>query len=86
MKRFIDDNLAKGFIRPSRSSVALPVLLVKKPGGGVRICIDYRGLNVVTARSKYPILLIRETLYAIYRAKIFTKVDIIVAFNWIRVV
>lgn len=85
LKRFIDDNLAKGFIRPSRSSAASPVLLAKKPGGGVRICVDYRGLNAVTARSKYPIPLIRETLDAICRAKIFTKVDVIAAFNRIRV-
>ena len=85
LKRWLDDNLAKGFIRPSKSGVASPVLLAQKPGGGVRICVDYRGLNNVTLKSRYPIPLIRETLDAICKAEIFTKLDVIAAFNRVRV-
>jgi len=85
VKRWLDDNLANGFIRPSKSSAACPILLAQKPGGGVRICVDYRGLNNVTLKSRYPIPLIRETLDAICKATIFTKLDIIAAFNRIRV-
>jgi hypothetical protein len=85
LKRWLDDNLAKGFIRPSKSSVPSPVLLAQKPGGGVRICVDYRGINNVTMKSRYPIPLIRETLDSIYRATIFTKLDVITAFNRARV-
>ena len=58
---------------------------MKKPGGGVRVCVDYRGINNVTFRSRYPLPLIKETLDAICKAKIFTKLDIIAAFNRIRV-
>jgi hypothetical protein len=47
LKRFINNNLVKGFIRLSRLSAISLVLLAKKLGGGVRIYIDYRGLNVV---------------------------------------
>jgi hypothetical protein len=68
LKRWLDDNLAKGFIRPSKSNTATPILLVQKPGGGVRICIDYRGINNVTMKTYYPISLIKETLDFIYKA------------------
>jgi hypothetical protein len=82
IKRWLDDNLAKNFIRPSTSQVASPVLLAKKPGGGgVRICVDYRGINNVTLKNRYPLPLIKETLDAICGAKIFTKLDVIAAFN-----
>ena len=85
LKRWLDDNLAKGFIRPSKSSAASPILLAQKPGGGIRICVDYRGINNVTLKSRYPIPLIRETLDSICKAKFFTKLDVIAAFNRVRV-
>jgi hypothetical protein len=85
VKRWLDDNLAKGFIRPSKSAAASPILLAQKPGGGVRICVDYRGINNVTMKSRYPIPLIRETLDSICKATIFTKLDVIAAFNRVRI-
>ena len=85
LKRWLDDNLAKGFIRPSKSSAASPILLAQKPGGGVRICVDYRGINNVTMKSRYPIPLIKETLDSICKAKIFTKLNVITTFNRVRV-
>jgi hypothetical protein len=54
------------------------VLLAKKPGGGIRVCVDYRGLNALTAKNRYSIPLIRESLDA------FCNVDIIAAFNKLR--
>ena len=77
--------LDKGFIRESTSPAAAPLLLAAKPGGGVRICHDYRGLNTVTIKNRYPLPLIRETLDALYGAKYFTKLDVIAAFNRIRI-
>jgi hypothetical protein len=65
LKRWLDDNLAKGFIRSSKSSAASPVLLAQKSGGGVRIRVDYRGINNVTLKSWYPIPLTREILDSI---------------------
>ena len=81
----LDDNLAKGFIRASRSHAASPVMFVEKPGGGLRFCVDYRGLNAVTIKNRYPLPLIAETLNRLSRAKIFTKLDIIAAFNRLRI-
>ncbi|TIA47146.1 hypothetical protein D6C77_10332 [Aureobasidium pullulans] len=84
-KKYLDEHLDKGFIRPSASLAAAPVLLVRKPGGGMRFCVDYRGLNDITIKNRYPIPLIRETLDRLAKAKYFSKFDIIAAFNNIRV-
>ena len=58
LRKYLDEHLAKGFIRASTSPVAAPVLFAKKPGGGLRFCIDYRGLNAITVKNRYPIPLI----------------------------
>lgn len=55
VKKYIDDEQAKGSIRPSASPAAAPILLVKKPNGGLRFCVDYRGLNSVTVKNRYPL-------------------------------
>ena len=77
--------LSKGFIRQSSSSAAAPLLLVPKPSGGVRVCQDYRGLNDVTIKNRYPLPLIRETLDSISGARFYSKLDVISAFNRIRI-
>ncbi|KAL2444003.1 Transposon Tf2-6 polyprotein [Exophiala dermatitidis] len=83
-KKYINDMLAKGFIRPSSSPIASPVILVKKPGGGLRFCVDYRALNAITIKNRYPIPKIRETLDRLCKAKYYTKFDVIAAFNRLR--
>jgi hypothetical protein len=55
LKRQLDDLLAKGFIRPSKSPWAFPVLFVEKKDGSKRLCVDYRALNQVTIKNKYPL-------------------------------
>lgn len=85
VRKWLEDNLAKGFIRESRARCAAPLMLAAKPGGGVRICQDYRGLNNITIKNRYPLPLVRETLDAICHAKFYTKLDIIAAFNKLRV-
>jgi len=77
--------LNKGFIRESISPAAAPLLLTAKPGGEVRICYNYRGLNNVTIKNRYLLPLIRETLDALYGAKFYTKLNVIAAFNRIRI-
>ena len=69
VRKYLDEHLAKGFIRPSSSKAAAPVLLVKKPGGGLRFCVDYRDLNNITEKSRYPIPLLSETLARLSTAK-----------------
>ena len=81
LRQYLEENLAKGFIRASRSESASPVLFVKKPGGGLRFCVDYRGLNAITVKNRYPLPLISETLDRLSKAKIYTKLNIISTFN-----
>jgi hypothetical protein len=77
--------LDKGFIRVSNSLTAALVLFVKKPRGGLRFCVDYRGLNRITKKDRYLLLLIYETLWNISKARWFTKLDVITAFYKLRV-
>ena len=84
LKKYLENNLAKGFIQASSSPAASPVLFVKKPSGGLRFCVDYRGLNAMTVKNRYPLPLIRETLDRLAKAKYYTKLDIIAAFNKLR--
>jgi len=84
LKKYLEDNLAKGFIQASSSPAASSVLFVKKPSGGLRFCVDYRGLNAMTVKNRYPLPLIRETLDRLAKAKYYTKLDIIAAFNKLR--
>ena len=81
LKKYLEDNLSKGYIRASFFPAAAPVLFVKKPGGGLRFCVDYCGLNDLTIKNKYPLPLIRETLGRLCKAVYFTKLNIIAAFN-----
>lgn len=85
LKKYIKENLEKGFIRPSSSPASSPVLFVKKPGGGLRFCVDYRALNELTIKNRYPIPRIHETLTLLGKAKFFTKLDVISAFHRMRV-
>ena len=62
VKKYINKHLNKGFICPSILPAAAPILLAKKPRGGIQFCINYRGLNAITIKNQYPVPLIRETL------------------------
>lgn len=81
LKEWIKENLQKGFIRPSSSPAASPVLFVKKPDGGLRFCVDYRALNAFTVKDRYPLPLTKETLNNLKGMKYFTKLNIVSAFN-----
>lgn len=85
LRRTLTELLDKGFIRASSSSASAPVLFVRKPGGGLRFCVDYRALNAITRKDRYPLPLINETLRAIAKAKWLTKLDVIAAFHKIRI-
>lgn len=84
LREWLEENLKKGFIRPSSSPVASPVLFVKKPGGGLRLCIDFRAINNVSVKDRYPLPLTKETLNNLQGMKYFSKIDIVSAFNNIR--
>ncbi|KAF9700524.1 hypothetical protein EKO04_001724 [Ascochyta lentis] len=73
LRQQLTSYLDKGFIRVSKSSASAPVLFVKKPSGGLRFCVDYRALNAITKKDRYPLPLIHETLSQISKATWFTK-------------
>ena len=83
--KWLQEQLDTGKIRRSSSPCSSPILIVRKPTGGLRICVDYRALNALTVKNKYPIPLVRETLSRIHGKKFFTKLDIVAAFNRIRI-
>ncbi|CEJ95270.1 Putative Pol-like protein [[Torrubiella] hemipterigena] len=85
LRKILTELLDKGFIRASSSPASAPVLFVKKPGGGLRFCVDYRGINQITRKDRYPLPLINETLRLLSKAKWLTKLDIIAAFHKIRI-
>jgi Reverse transcriptase (RNA-dependent DNA polymerase) len=60
-------------------------LFAKKPRGGLRFCIDYYALNAITIKNYYPLPLIQEILARLSRAKIYTKLDVIIVFNYIYI-
>lgn len=85
LSTYLDENLKSGFVRPSSSPVGAPILFVKKKDGSLRLCVDYRNLNSVTIKNKYPLPLINETLDRLCGAKFFTKIDIRNAYHRIRI-
>jgi len=76
LKEYIEENLSKGFIRHSSSPAGAPVLFVKKADGSLRFCVDYRGLNEMTVKNRYPLPLIQETLARLQKARWYTKLDL----------
>lgn len=82
---YIQENLHKGFIRHSKSPYGAPVLFVKKADGSLRICMDYRGLNKITKKDKYPLPRISDHLDRLRSAKIFTKLDLRSGYNLVRI-
>jgi hypothetical protein len=85
LKKTLSELLNKNFIKVSNSPAAAPVLFIKKPGEGLRFCVDYRKLNEITRKDRYPFLLITETLRFLVKAKWLTKLDVSTAFHKIRI-
>ena len=76
LKKQIEDLLEKKFIRPSASPWGAPVLLVKKKDESSRLCVDYRQLNKLTIKNKYPLPRIDYLLDQLKGARIFSKIDV----------
>ena len=85
LRKTLTEFLDNGFIRVSNSPATAPDTFVKKPGGELRFCIDYRRLNKISRKNSYPIPRIDETLRTIAATKYISKVDVISAFHRIRV-
>jgi transposase InsO family protein len=75
----------QGYIRPSSSPFAAPVLFVKKKTGELRMCVDYRALNDITIKNRYPLPRIDEIFDQLRGARVFTKIDLRSGYHQIRV-
>jgi len=84
LKRYLREHLVKGYIEPSDADFGAPVLFVKKANGQWRLCVDYRKLNAITKKDRYPLPRIDETMKRLRNVKYFTVIDIQHAFNTIR--
>jgi hypothetical protein len=76
--------LEKGWIQPSKSPYGAPVLFALKPGGGLRMCIDYRQLNAVTIKNRYPLPNIADLLDSLQGAKYFSTFDLTNGYHQIK--
>ena len=85
LRKTLIELLDKNFIRASSLLALALVLFVRKPRGGLCFYVDYRGLNAITRKDRYPLPLINETLRSLSKAKWFTKLDVISAFHKIRI-
>lgn len=85
LKKQLQELLDRGFIRPSVSPWGAPVLFVKKKVGTMRLCIDYRELNRVTIKNKYPLPRIDDLFDQLKDAKVFSKIDLRSGYHQLKV-
>jgi len=85
VQNFVEDQLRKGYIRPSKSPQTSPVFFVGKKDGSKRIVMDYRNLNSQTVKNNYPLPLITELIDNMGSKKVFTKMDLRWGFNNVRI-
>ena len=85
MEKYIQESLAGGLIRPSSSPVGAGFFFVKKKDGSLRPCIDFRGLNNITIRNKYPLPLIDAAFSPLHEAAVFSKLDLRNAYHLVRI-
>ncbi|KAL1973423.1 hypothetical protein VTN31DRAFT_6058 [Thermomyces dupontii] len=83
VKKYLEANLSKGFIVPSAAPFASPVL-VARSAGKLRFCVDYRKLNALSKKDRYPLPLIDELMDRLHGARYFTKLDVRQGFHRIR--
>jgi hypothetical protein len=76
LKLQLKEMMDKGYIRPSMSPWGAPVMFVKKKDGTLRLCIDYRQLNKVTIKNKYPFPRIDDLFDQLGGASVFSKIDL----------
>jgi hypothetical protein len=85
LKEFLEENLEKGFIQESKSPAGAPILFAPKKDGSLQLCVDYRGLNAITIKNRYPLPLITEIMDQVTRANYFSKIDLKDAYYRLRI-
>ena len=81
----LKEYLSNRWIRPSQSPYGAPILFVRKKDGTMRMCTDYRGLNKITKKNRYPLPRIEELMDRLQGAKFFTKIDLRQGYHQIRI-
>jgi hypothetical protein len=76
LDKWLEKNLAKGYLRPSKSPMASPVFFIKKKDGKLRLVQDYRRLNKITIKNRYPLPLAADIVNRLTGAQYFTKFDV----------
>ena len=76
LRRQLNELLEAGLIQPSKAPYGAPVLFQKKQDGSLRMCVDYRALNKVTVKNKYPVPLVQDLMDRLSKASWFTKLDL----------
>jgi hypothetical protein len=84
LRKWLEENLSKGFIHASSTPASAPILFIKKGDGSLYLCVDYQGLNEGMIKNHYPLPLLHKTLLHLQKAKYFTKLDICGAYNLVR--
>jgi len=85
LKVQLEELLAKGYIKPSKSPYGAPVLFVHKKDGILRMCVDYRALNKVTVKNQYPLPRIDDLFDQLSGAKVFSRIDLRSEYYQIRI-
>ena len=85
LRKFINENTATGFIRPSRSPHGAPVLFIPKKDGSLRLCCNFRGINRVLKKDQYPLPLINDLLDTPCKVQIYTKIDLRHAYHLVHI-
>jgi hypothetical protein len=85
LRKYLEEYLARGWIRHSKSPAGAPILFAKKKDGTMRLCVDYRGLNRITVKNRHPLPLINESLERLAGAKYYTKLDVKEAYHRVRI-
>jgi hypothetical protein len=85
LKEHITELLEKGFIHPSPFSWVAPVIFVLKKDGTQRLCVDYRALNEVTIKKKYPLPRIDDLFDQLYGACVFSKIDLRLGYHQLKI-
>jgi len=85
LDEYLTENLSKGYIRASSSPAGAPILFTKKHDGSLRLCVDYRGLNRISVKDRYPLPLIHESLDRLHAATVYTKLDLRAGYNLVRI-
>ena len=84
-KKQLDELLAKGWIRPSTSAYAHPILFVKKKDSTMRMCVDFRTLNSNTILDRYPIPRIDDLLDRLHGSAVYSKIDLRAGYHQVKV-